>query len=212
MTCHRCGCLAGLPAKQSRVQRLAVSEAHWWFDGDQSPAKSDAKAAHSKAPPSRRNDWQKDGGSSMEVVSSGVAAEVTRRRVLATSRVTASSRRRLPGKGKFRNHLDPHHSDPMILMTELFRLVRALAPPISKFRRPKSEDRMITSDEASSAGSLVHVNSFGVRISDFFRISGTRISDSAGSVWNASLPGAPASRRLGGNGEATCRRDDGAPR
>jgi len=62
VTCHRFGRLAGLPAKQSRVQRLAVSEAHGWFDGDQSPAKSDAKAAHFKAPPSCRNDWQKDGG------------------------------------------------------------------------------------------------------------------------------------------------------
>ncbi len=134
MTCHRFGRLAGLPAKQSRVQRLAVSEAHGWFDGDQSPAKSDAKAAHFKAPPSCRNDWQKDGGSSMEVVSSGVAAEVTRRKDLSPSRVSASSLRRLPGKGNFRNHLEPHHSDPMILMMESFRLARTLSPPEKEFQ------------------------------------------------------------------------------
>ena len=76
----------------------------------------------------------------MEVVSSGVAAEVTRRRVLATSRASASSRR-LPGKEKFRNHLSPHHSDPMILMMGLLRLAGTLDPTIRKRRSPKSEGR-----------------------------------------------------------------------
>jgi len=135
------------------------------------------KEAHSKAPPSRRYVWQKDGGSSMEVVSSGVAVEVASRKVFAPSRASASSRRWLPGKEKFPNPFEPHHSDPMILITELFRLAGTLDPTIRKFRRPKSEGRMSIGDEASSACSLARVNCFGVRSSGFFRVSEIRISD-----------------------------------
>ncbi len=52
-------------------------------------------------------------------------------------------------------------------------------------RNPKSDDRMITGDEAASAGSLVRVDCFGVRNSGFFRISRIRISDSSGGEWDA---------------------------
>jgi len=160
----------------------------------------------------------------MEGVSTCVAAEVTRRKALATSRVSASSRRRLPGKGKFRNHLEPHHSDPMILTMELLRLVSTLVPPIRKIRRPKSEGRKKSEVRwpndyrwldivrlLSRSRELIRSSEFGLLLgfgdSDFGFI-GRRM----GRGWNASLPGAPASRRLGENGQATCRRDDGAPR
>lgn len=48
-TCLRFGCLAGLSARQSRVQRLGVFPRVESFDGDKSPAKSADKSAHSKA-------------------------------------------------------------------------------------------------------------------------------------------------------------------
>jgi hypothetical protein len=50
VTCHRFTRFAGLTAKQSRVQRLAVLPARApAFGGDKSPAESAAKSAHSKA-------------------------------------------------------------------------------------------------------------------------------------------------------------------
>jgi len=50
VTCRRFRCLAGLPAKQSRVQRLGGRTPHPCpLHGDQSPAKSADKSAHSKA-------------------------------------------------------------------------------------------------------------------------------------------------------------------
>ncbi len=245
-TSHRFGRLAGLPARQSRVQRLAVSEAHEWFDGDQSPAKSDAKAAHSKVPPSRRNDCQKDGGSSMEVVSSGVAAKVTRQKVLSPSRTSASSRRR-PGKGKFSNRFELHHSDPMILMRELFRLARTLDPPEKEFqvssskfqvagsgsgrrsvgerefRRPKSEGRKKSEVRGPKSEKLPVAGTSSrfcfrsrelFRSSEFGLLSGFGDSDFGFSGWRMErVPaGSAGVRRLGGNGQATCRRDDGVPR
>jgi hypothetical protein len=48
-TCHRFRCLAGLPVKQSRVQRLGATPHYCSFDGDESPAQSADKSAHSKA-------------------------------------------------------------------------------------------------------------------------------------------------------------------
>jgi hypothetical protein len=50
VTCHRFTGFAGLSAKQSRVQRLALLPARASaFGGDKSPAESAAKSAHSKA-------------------------------------------------------------------------------------------------------------------------------------------------------------------
>jgi hypothetical protein len=49
VTCHRFRRLAGLPARQSRVQRLGGTPCLGPFDGDKSPAQSADKSAHSKA-------------------------------------------------------------------------------------------------------------------------------------------------------------------
>jgi hypothetical protein len=48
VTCHRFGGFTGLSVKQDRVQRLAEKPAPF-LDGDESPAKSADKSAHSKA-------------------------------------------------------------------------------------------------------------------------------------------------------------------